>query len=63
MIGASILMASTAGLQSLPRFLLTNPITILALFRILRGGLPPRAPISFPSATVSVMTGSESFSL
>jgi Mannosyltransferase (PIG-V) len=43
LIGASILMASTAGLQSLPRFLLTNPITILALFRILRGSFPPRA--------------------
>jgi hypothetical protein len=43
LIGASILMASTAGLQSLPRFLLTNPIAILALFRILRGSLPPRA--------------------
>jgi hypothetical protein len=34
LIGATILMASSSGLQSLPRFVLTNPIVILALYRI-----------------------------
>jgi len=34
LIGASILMASSAGLQSMPRFVLTNPIVILALYRL-----------------------------
>jgi hypothetical protein len=34
LIGASILMASSSGLQSMPRFVLTNPVVILALFRM-----------------------------
>jgi hypothetical protein len=34
LIGASILMASSSGLQSMPRFVLTNPIVILALYRM-----------------------------
>jgi hypothetical protein len=34
LIGASILMASSSGLQSMPRFMLTNPIVILALYRM-----------------------------
>ena len=34
LIGASVLMASSSGLQSMPRFVLTNPIVILALYRI-----------------------------
>jgi hypothetical protein len=42
LIGASLLMASANGLQSLPRFLLTNPIAILAVFRLLHDNLSPR---------------------
>jgi hypothetical protein len=38
LIGASILMASSSGLQSLPRFVLTNPIVILALYRLAKTG-------------------------
>jgi hypothetical protein len=34
LIGASILMASSSGLQSMPRFMLTNPVIILALYRM-----------------------------
>jgi len=34
LIGASILMASSSGLQSMPRFMLTNPVVILALYRV-----------------------------
>jgi hypothetical protein len=41
LIGASILMASSSGLQSMPRFVLTNPIVILALFRIGATGASP----------------------
>ena len=42
LIGASILMASSSGLQSMPRFVLTNPIVILALYRIGAMGAGPR---------------------
>ena len=34
LIGASILLASSSGLQSMPRFVLTNPVVILALYRM-----------------------------
>jgi hypothetical protein len=40
LIGASILMASSSGLQSMPRFVLTNPIVILALYRMAATGAP-----------------------
>ncbi len=33
-IGATILLAGSSGLQSMPRFVLTNPVMILALYRI-----------------------------
>jgi hypothetical protein len=33
-IGATILLASSSGLQSLPRFVLTNPAVIFALYRL-----------------------------
>jgi hypothetical protein len=42
LIGASILMASSSGLQSMPRFILTNPIVILALYRMGATGAGPR---------------------
>jgi hypothetical protein len=38
LIGASILMASSSGLQSLPRFVLTNPIVMFALYRMATAG-------------------------
>jgi hypothetical protein len=38
LIGASILIASSSGLQSMPRFVLTNPIVILALCRMATTG-------------------------
>ncbi|WP_419760091.1 hypothetical protein [Acidisoma sp.] len=41
LIGASILVASSSGLQSMPRFVLTNPIVILALFRLGATGASP----------------------
>lgn len=41
LIGASILLASSSGLQSMPRFVLTNPIVILALFRMGATGASP----------------------
>ncbi len=34
LIGASVLLAASSGLQSMPRFVLTNPVVILALYRI-----------------------------
>jgi hypothetical protein len=34
LIGASILLAASSGLQSIPRFVLTNPIVMLVLFRM-----------------------------
>ena len=42
LIGASILMASSSGLQSMPRFILTNPIVILVLYRMGATGAGPR---------------------
>jgi hypothetical protein len=33
-------MASSSGLQSMPRFVLTNPIVILALYRMAATGAP-----------------------
>jgi hypothetical protein len=33
-IGATILLASSSGLQSIPRFVLTNPAVIFALYRL-----------------------------
>ena len=41
LIGASILMASSSGLQSMPRYVLTNPIVILAVFRMATAGASP----------------------
>ena len=38
LIVASILMASSSGLQSLPRFVLTNPIVMFALYRLAATG-------------------------
>lgn len=34
LIGASVLIASSSGLQSMPRFVLSNPVVIFALYRI-----------------------------
>jgi hypothetical protein len=34
LIGATILVASSSGLQSMPRFVLSNPIVIFALYRM-----------------------------
>ena len=42
LIGVSILIASSSGLQSMPRFVLTNPIVILALFRTAMAEAGPR---------------------
>ena len=41
LIGGSILMASCSGLQSMPRFVLTNPVVILALYRTATTGASP----------------------
>jgi hypothetical protein len=42
LIGASVLLASSAGLQSIPRFVLTNPVVILVLFRMAVTGASTR---------------------
>jgi hypothetical protein len=42
LIGASILLASSSGLESMPRFVLTNPVVIFALYRIAATGAGPR---------------------
>jgi len=42
LIGASVLLASSAGLQSLPRFVLTNPVVMLVLFRMAVTGASTR---------------------
>ena len=42
LIGATILVASSSGLQSMPRFVLTNPCVIFALYRLSMAGAGPR---------------------
>ncbi len=42
LIGAAILLAGSSGLQSMPRFVLTNPVVILALYRLATAGATRR---------------------
>jgi hypothetical protein len=42
LIGGTILLASSSGLQSMPRFVLSNPIVIFALYRMSMAEAGPR---------------------
>jgi hypothetical protein len=57
LIGAAILLAASSGLQSMPRFVLTNPVVILALYRLAAGGATRRRIILIGAALGLIQLG------